>query len=84
MLFSGLEETDRDDLLLVSVTRAADLAVVGSGKIRLDHANHLVVHGSAGTRFTSEIKPNASISLGKSCGYALAEVAEVMSDEELR
>ncbi|CAK5277709.1 unnamed protein product, partial [Mycena citricolor] len=67
----------------IPVVRAADSAKAGSGKITLSAADPCVVLGS-GTRFTTELKPRMQLMLAKSLGSPIAEVAEIVSDTELR
>jgi glycerol-3-phosphate O-acyltransferase/dihydroxyacetone phosphate acyltransferase len=65
------------------VARAADNARPGSGLVWLSEDDPCLVLGE-GTRFTSEFSPKMQILLPKSVNSAVAEVAEVLSDTELK
>jgi hypothetical protein len=67
----------------VPVERAADLAKSGSGRVHLHPEDPTILLGT-GTSFTTQIKPRASITLGKLCNHASAQVEEVASDTELK
>ncbi|KAJ6502580.1 glycerol-3-phosphate O-acyltransferase [Mycena sanguinolenta] len=67
----------------IPVARAADTATTGTGLIRLSPNNPCVVLGS-GTKFLSELTPRMQIMLPKSMNSLAAEVAEVISDTELK
>lgn len=67
----------------IPVYRAADSAVKGSGLLRLDPSDPLIIVG-LGTKFTEQIKPRSTIQFGKELGFAEAEVDEVISDSQLR
>jgi glycerol-3-phosphate O-acyltransferase/dihydroxyacetone phosphate acyltransferase len=65
------------------VARAADNAKPGTGCVTLSQEDPCVVLGQ-GTRFTAEFSPKMQIMLPKSFNSAVAEVAEVISDTELK
>ncbi|KZV71648.1 glycerol-3-phosphate O-acyltransferase [Peniophora sp. CONT] len=67
----------------IPVARAADYAKAGKGRVSLspDDATLIIGHGTA---FTEDFGPRSQIMLPKSVGSCLAEVAEVLSDTELR
>jgi hypothetical protein len=67
----------------VPVVRAADMASSGTGRIVLSDDDPLLVIGIA-TKFTDQVKSRSTLVLPKTAGYATAEVAEVISDTELR
>lgn len=67
----------------IPVSRAADSACPGTGLIRLSPDDPCVVLGD-GTRFLTEFTPRMQIMLSKSMNSLIAEVAEVLSDTELR
>ncbi|KAF7324814.1 Protein kinase domain-containing protein [Mycena kentingensis (nom. inval.)] len=67
----------------IPVARAADDAKPGTGRIRLSPEDPCLVIGE-GTKFTSEFTPRMQIMLPKSLGSVAAEVAEVLSDTELK
>ncbi|KAF8212268.1 glycerol-3-phosphate O-acyltransferase [Mycena galopus ATCC 62051] len=67
----------------IPVARAADTARTGKGLIRLSPDDPCVVLGS-GTKFLSEFTPRMQVMLPKSMNSLVAEVAEVISDTELR
>ncbi len=67
----------------VPTERAQDLAVNGTGYVLLSPSNPLIVAG-IGTKFTTELGLRKKIMLPKSTGSVLAEVAEVISDTEIR
>lgn len=67
----------------VPVARAQDEAKPGSGRVWLDDNDPLVLRGTD-TKFTSQVKPRSRIALPKSAGSLSAEVAEVVSDTELK
>jgi glycerol-3-phosphate O-acyltransferase / dihydroxyacetone phosphate acyltransferase len=68
---------------LVPVARAADSAQKGTGVVYISPDDPCLVIGE-GTRFQSEFTPRMQIMLPKSVNSAIAEVAEVISDTELR
>lgn len=63
--------------------RAADDAKPGTGRITLSDEDPCLVIGH-GTRFTSDFAPKMQIMLPKSVNFPVAEVAEVISDTQLR
>jgi len=65
------------------VARASDDAKSGTGLIRLSDDDPCLVLGE-GTCFTTEFSPKMQIMLPKSINSSVAEVAEVISDTELR
>ena len=66
----------------ISVRRAADSAKTGEGFLtRGKDAMHIV---GVGTEFTKQLEQRGQIVLEKETGYASAEVAEILSDTELR
>ena len=67
----------------VPVVRAADEAKPGKGFIRLSDTDPCVVLGE-GTSFLSQFSPKTQIMLPKNLNFAVAEVAEVISDTQLR
>ncbi|CAK5276728.1 unnamed protein product [Mycena citricolor] len=67
----------------IPVLRAADYAKAGTGRVRLSPDDPCLVIGE-GTSFTAEFTPRMQIMLSKTAGSAFAEVAEVISDTELR
>jgi glycerol-3-phosphate O-acyltransferase/dihydroxyacetone phosphate acyltransferase len=67
----------------IPVSRAADSASPGTGLIRLSPDDTHVVLGS-GTKFLSEFSPRMQIMLSKSMNSLVAEIAEVISDTELK
>ncbi|KAL0946932.1 hypothetical protein HGRIS_013092 [Hohenbuehelia grisea] len=67
----------------IPVVRAADQAKPGAGLIKLSLDDPCLVIGE-GTKFTSDFKPRMQIMLPKSVNSAVAEVAEIISDTELR
>ncbi|KAJ7100824.1 hypothetical protein B0H15DRAFT_944115 [Mycena belliarum] len=67
----------------IPVARAADSVKPGTGRICLSPDDPCIVIGQ-GTRFRSEFKPRMQIMLPKSLDSASAEVAEVVSDTELK
>ena len=67
----------------VPVSRAADEAKSGTGKIHLSDDDNCLVIGD-GTKFTTELKPKWQIMLPKNLNSATAEVVEVISDTEAR
>lgn len=69
--------------LQVPVTRAADDAKPGTGKIRLAPDDPFVVLGE-GTKFLSEFTPKMQIMLPRSVGSSVAEVTLVISDTEMK
>lgn len=74
--FAGLMES-------IPTERAQDLAANGTGSVLLSPSNPLVVTGT-GTKFTTELGPRKKIMLPKSTGSVTAEVAEVISDYEVK
>jgi len=75
--------TCRVDPLLVPVARAADSAKPGTGKVRLSPDDPCLVFGE-GTKFLEQFRPKMQIMLSKAVSSAVAEVAEVISDTQLR
>jgi glycerol-3-phosphate O-acyltransferase / dihydroxyacetone phosphate acyltransferase len=69
--------------LKVPVYRAADYASPGKGVVVVSPDDPCLIIGE-GTEFTKEFQPRMQIMLPSSLNYALAEVAEVVSDTELR
>lgn len=67
----------------VPVTRAADSAKAGTGRVWLSPNDPCLVLGED-TKFKSEFSPRMQIMLPKSLNSAVAEVSEVISDTELR
>ncbi|ORY32320.1 hypothetical protein BCR39DRAFT_523975 [Naematelia encephala] len=67
----------------IPVARAADYAKAGAGRIVLSDSDPLLITG-IGTKFTSQIKPRCQLVLPKSAGYASAQIADIISDTELR
>lgn len=67
----------------VPVARAADAASPGTGHIWLSPDDPCLVLGD-GTCFLSEFTPRMQIMLPKSLNSAIAEIAEVLSDTELK
>ncbi|KAF8902154.1 glycerol-3-phosphate O-acyltransferase [Mucidula mucida] len=67
----------------IPVIRATDSAKTGKGKIRLSPDDPCLVIGE-GTQFTSTFKPRMQIMLPRALGSLLAEVVEVISDDQLR
>ena len=67
----------------VPVVRAQDNAKPGTGRLSLSRDDPCLVLGH-GTIFLEEFKPRMQILLPKSVGAFTAEVAEVLSDTQLR
>lgn len=67
----------------VPVSRAADMATAGIGKVILSTDDPCIVIGE-GTKFTEDFSPRMQILLPKSVNSAIAEVVEVISDTQLR
>ena len=67
----------------VPVARAADDAKPGTGRVTISEEDPCLVKGHE-TKFLSGFQPKMQIMLPKSVNWALAEVAEVISDTELR
>ncbi|KZO99271.1 hypothetical protein CALVIDRAFT_494758 [Calocera viscosa TUFC12733] len=67
----------------IPVERAQDLAKAGKGAIYLDDEDPTLVHGIA-TNFTAQLGPKMQILLPKSALSAVAQVTEVLSDNEAR
>jgi glycerol-3-phosphate O-acyltransferase/dihydroxyacetone phosphate acyltransferase len=67
----------------VPVSRAQDDAKPGSGCVCLDENDPCLVRGE-GTSFMAEFTPKMQIMLPKSLDSVAAEVAEVISDTELK
>ncbi|KAJ7843047.1 hypothetical protein B0H14DRAFT_3689971, partial [Mycena olivaceomarginata] len=67
----------------IPVARAADSVKPGKGRVRLAEDDPCRIIGE-GTRFLTEFKPRMQIMLPKSLTSAAAEVAEVVSDTELK
>lgn len=70
-------------MLPVPVARAADDAKPGQGRISLSDEDPCLVIGHD-THFLSELKPKMQILLPKAVGSTVAEVAEVISDTQLK
>jgi glycerol-3-phosphate O-acyltransferase/dihydroxyacetone phosphate acyltransferase len=67
----------------VPVSRAADSAKSGLGHVFIDPNDPLKVHG-AGSSFVKQCMVRGQIVLPKEVGYATGEIAEIISDTELR
>lgn len=67
----------------VPVSRAADMASAGVGRVSLSPDDPCIVIGE-GTKFTEDFSPRMQILLPKSVNSAVAEVVEVISDTQLR
>ncbi|KAF5365754.1 hypothetical protein D9758_003306 [Tetrapyrgos nigripes] len=67
----------------IPVSRAADDAKAGTGRVYLSEDDPCLVLGD-GTKFLSEFEPRMQIMLPKSVNYCLAEVVEVISETQLR
>lgn len=67
----------------IPVARAADDAKPGIGRVCLSEEDPCLVIGE-GTQFTAEFAPRMQIMLPKTVNYTTAEVAEVVSDTQLR
>jgi glycerol-3-phosphate O-acyltransferase / dihydroxyacetone phosphate acyltransferase len=67
----------------IPVARAQDYAKTGTGRIYLDEKDPCLIHGE-GTSFTTELEPRKQIVLPKSVNSVAAEVAEVVSNTEVR
>ena len=67
----------------VPVTRAADLAKLGVGKLYIEEADPLKIIG-VGTQFKKQCVVKGQLVLPKHVGYAQAEIAEIISDTEIR
>jgi glycerol-3-phosphate O-acyltransferase / dihydroxyacetone phosphate acyltransferase len=65
------------------VARAADDAKPGTGLVSLSADDPCLILGR-GTKFTSEFSVNMQIMLPKMLNYAVAEIAEIISDTELK
>ena len=65
------------------MVRAADDAKPGTGRVRISDEDPCIVIGD-GTAFLKEFTPKMQIMLPKSVSWAVAEVAEVISDTQLR
>jgi glycerol-3-phosphate O-acyltransferase/dihydroxyacetone phosphate acyltransferase len=70
-------------LATVPVTRAADLAKMGIGKIYIEEEDLCRVIG-VGTKFTKQCMIKGQLVLPKDVGYAQGEITEIISDTELR
>ena len=68
---------------IVPVSRAADSAKPGTGRIWISPDDPCLVFGE-GTKFLTEFSPQMQILLPKSVNSAIAEVSEVLSNTELR
>lgn len=68
----------------IPVARAADHAKTGKGLITLSNENPLIVRGINGTEFTKACMPKGQLVLPKEAGYATGEIAEIISDDEIR
>jgi glycerol-3-phosphate O-acyltransferase / dihydroxyacetone phosphate acyltransferase len=71
------------DVASVPVTRAADYAKVGTGKVYLSPDDPCLVCGE-GTKFLEELRPRMQIMLSKAVSSSVAEVTQVISDTQLR
>ncbi|KAI0005965.1 hypothetical protein BJV74DRAFT_892687 [Russula compacta] len=71
------------NLSSIPVARAADTAKVGTGNVYLSPDDPYLVLGE-GTRFLEELRPKMQIMLSKAVSSSTAEVAEVISDTQLR
>ncbi|KAI0306605.1 glycerol-3-phosphate O-acyltransferase [Multifurca ochricompacta] len=67
----------------IPVSRAADDAKPGTGKMRLSPDDPCTVFGE-GTKFLAEFTPKMQIMLPRSVGSPVAEVIQVISDTELK
>ncbi|KAK1926771.1 hypothetical protein DB88DRAFT_180717 [Papiliotrema laurentii] len=67
----------------IPVSRAADYAKAGTGRVVLSDSDPLLITG-INTRFTHEVEPRSQIVLPKSAGYATAAVDQVISDTQLK
>ncbi|KAF9480135.1 glycerol-3-phosphate O-acyltransferase [Pholiota conissans] len=67
----------------IPVSRAADMASAGKGRISISPDDPCLVLGE-GTSFREEFTPRMQILLPKSVSSAVAEVVEVISDTQLR
>ncbi|KAH9934782.1 glycerol-3-phosphate O-acyltransferase [Fomitopsis serialis] len=67
----------------IPVVRAADDAKPGIGQVMISDDDPCLVIGFD-TRFTEEFTPQMQIMLPKTVNFAVAEVAEVISDTQLR
>jgi len=67
----------------IPVARAADSAKAGTGKVFLSPDDPCFVFGE-GTKFLEELRPKMQIMLSKAVSSAVAEVAEIISDTQLR
>ena len=72
-----------DPVSLVPVARAADSAKAGTGKVRLSPDDPYLILGE-GTKFSEELRPKMQIMLSKAVSSSTAEVAEVISDTQIR
>lgn len=81
--FDVLTLSTRLTPFLVPVVRAADDAKPGIGLAKISDDDPCLVVGQ-GTQFTKEFTPRMQIMLPKSVNWAVAEVAEVISDTQLR
>ena len=72
-----------DPVSLVPVARAADSAKAGTGKVCLSPDDPYLVLGE-GTKFLEELRPKMQIMLSKAVSTSTAEVAEVISDTQIR
>jgi glycerol-3-phosphate O-acyltransferase/dihydroxyacetone phosphate acyltransferase len=70
-------------LVLVPVARAQDSAKAGTGKVHLSPDDPCLVLGTD-TKFFEELRPKMQIMLSKAVSSSAAEVAEVISDTQLR
>lgn len=67
----------------VPVTRAADLAKMGVGKLYIEESDPLRIIG-VGTQFKKQCVVRGQLVLPKHVGYAQGEIAEIISDTEIR
>lgn len=67
----------------VSVSRPTDYIRTGTGRLKISETYPHTILG-IGTEFFSELSPSVQIMLPKSVGLPVAEVAEVISNIELR
>lgn len=78
-----LRLADRDSRI-VPVARAADSAKVGKGTITSHPSGDACLLQGHSSEFTKQLQLKGQIVLPRSAGYAAAEVAEIISDTEVR
>ena len=76
----GLSKTTSSS---VPVTRAADLAKMGVGKLYIEENDPTRVIG-VGTKFVKQCIVKGQLVLPKHADYAQGEIAEIISDTEIR